>query len=154
MQNDYQQWLQSLQTTWHDTIPMSRFMGLRTLNFDGSCLTTEAELAPNNLNLHQTMFAGSIYTQCTLTGWGLVWMQLKQQHLQGDIVLAHGDIRYLRPVTDAKPLAAASVKASGLSSISTPLPSKLELTIEVNLLSKDASAAKFIGRYVVLKPKY
>ena len=51
-------------------------------------LHLKANLAAN-LNVRDTMFAGSIYSQCVLAGWGLIWLQLKEAGL-GGILLAEG----------------------------------------------------------------
>jgi hypothetical protein len=63
--------LSQLEHTWHSTIPASEFMQIKPTCFVNNQLVVTAPLGPN-LNLHQTMFAGSIYTLMTLTGWGLV----------------------------------------------------------------------------------
>ncbi len=71
---EYEQELAELTLTWHKTIPVSEFMQIAPVAFDGESLAVSAPLAPN-INLHNTMFAGSIYTLATLTGWGMVWLQ-------------------------------------------------------------------------------
>src|SRR5690606_33798775 len=63
----HQQWCKQLSQTWQDTIPLSQYMQLSLARFDGNELRCAAPLAPN-VNLHQTMFAGSIYALATLTG--------------------------------------------------------------------------------------
>ena len=51
-------------------------------HYDGQTFHLKANLAAN-LNVHDTMFAGSIYSQCVLAGWGLIWLQLKEAGLGG-----------------------------------------------------------------------
>lgn len=92
--------LNELTQTWHQTIPVSQFMQVTPLSFDNQCFTVTAPLSPN-INLHQTMFAGSIYTLMTLTGWGMLWLQQRLAGVEGNIVLADANIRYLAPVTEA-----------------------------------------------------
>ena len=98
--DDFKQWQQQLAETWQQTIPISQYMQLKISGFDGYQLSCSAPLAPN-INLHQTMFAGSIYTLATLTGWGMLYMQLKAMGLHGAQMLASAEIKYLRPVGSA-----------------------------------------------------
>jgi thioesterase domain-containing protein len=48
-----------------------------------------------NINVHGTAFAGSLYTICTLALWGLVYSRLPAG---ADLVLADASIRYRQPV--------------------------------------------------------
>ena len=95
--------LKQLQSTWYQTIPVSQFMQITPLSFSGHSFNVTAPLTPN-VNLHQTMFAGSIYTLMTLTGWGMVWLQQQLAKVEGDIVLADANVRYIAPIT-ADPVA-------------------------------------------------
>ncbi|WDE04714.1 YiiD C-terminal domain-containing protein [Thalassomonas viridans] len=139
---------QELQTTWHQTIPMSRAMDIRVCFYDGREMITHCDPAFNK-NLHHTMFAGSIYTLATLTGWGYVYMQLREQGLEGDIVLAEGNIRYLAPIKGPAYAKASTEHASGEVS---PLTrgKRARFQIEVVVACGDKAAASFTGHYVVL----
>ncbi len=35
---------------------------------------------------HTTPFAGSLFSLATLTGWGLIWLMLRERHLGGTII--------------------------------------------------------------------
>ncbi|QDP02432.1 bifunctional GNAT family N-acetyltransferase/hotdog fold thioesterase [Thalassotalea sp. PS06] len=96
-ETDYQKPLQVLSGLWHSTIPITQSLKFTPCFYDGNEFVVSADRNAN-VNLHQTMFAGSIYSLATLTGWGWVYMQLQQQQLDGDIVLADANIRYHRPV--------------------------------------------------------
>ncbi len=139
---------QELQGTWHKTIPMSKAMQLNISYYDKNSLITHCDPAFNQ-NLHQTMFAGSIYTHATLTGWGWVYLQLKEEHLNGDIVLADANIRYLSPI---KGPACAITSAEQAKGKLTALKKgkKARFTVSVNVMSGDKVAAIFNGVYVVL----
>ncbi len=93
---------QTLQDIWHDTIPLSKAMALEISYYDEQKLMTHCD-AEFNQNLHHTMFAGSIYTLATLTGWGWVYLALQkkrqdEENLNGDIVLAEANIKYHAPI--------------------------------------------------------
>ncbi|GLP95370.1 YiiD C-terminal domain-containing protein [Paraferrimonas sedimenticola] len=149
MRSDFKALAAELQQTWHQTIPLSQFMQLEVAEGLAKQLTTRTQLAPNNLNLHNTMFAGAIYTQCTLTGWGLVWWLLEQAGLKGDIVLAQADIRYSAPVTDPTPLAVCRWDGD-IKELAFNPKGRLSLSLEVELYSQNTVAARFSGRFVAL----
>lgn len=147
----HQQWCKQLADTWQQTIPLSQYMQLAISGFDGNKLRCAAPLAPN-INLHQTMFAGSIYALATLTGWGMLYLQLRALGLQGDQVLADANIKYLRPVAQL-PSAHCSLQhcIGELSSVAQGR--KAVQQIQVSIYSGDLLAAEFSGRYAVLALK-
>ncbi|WP_144212092.1 thioesterase domain-containing protein [Shewanella donghaensis] len=150
--------LNELQNTWYKTIPLSEFMQVQPLSFQESSfqessfqnlgfqqqtLTVTAPIKPN-INLHQTMFAGSIYTLATLTGWGMMWLQQQLQGFSGDIVLADATIRYLAPITEA-PTALVTWPDVSLANLATGDKAKVKL--EVALHCKGKLCATFSGLY-------
>ena len=140
----------ALQTIWHDTIPMSKAMGLTISYFDGNELITNCDAAFNK-NLHNTMFAGSIYTLATLTGWGWVYLALQEhkQGVEGDIVLAQANIQYHAPI---KGVVYAKVIDSNVSGsferLSLGKSARIELIAHV--YCGDNIAATFTANYAVL----
>lgn len=139
---------QELQATWHTTIPMSKAMNLAISYYDQHSLITHCDITFNQ-NLHHTMFAGSIYTLATLTGWGWVFLQLKNEELAGDIVLADANIRYLQPIRGAAYATTSVEQVSGKFSFLTK-GKKARFTISVNVMSGDKIGAVFNGTYVVI----
>lgn len=147
-ETEYQNWCAQLQRIWHQTIPLSQFMQLQIKAFDGFGLYCHAPMAPN-LNLHQTMFAGSIYTLATLTGWGLLHLQLQSLGLSGALVLADASIQYLLPVT-AEPEARcyfADVRGD-LTALANGR--KVKQRIVVDIYSAGKHCAHFSGLYAAL----
>lgn len=84
---------------WHEQIPLTRALDLRVRHFDGDTLEIGADLAPN-VNVHGTAFAGSLYSINALCGWSLMHLQLRLRELDASIVIAEGQIQYLRPVAE------------------------------------------------------
>ena len=150
-QAQFNQWCNELTATWQQTIPLSQFMQLNIDSFDGNALVCSAPLAPN-VNLHQTMFAGSIYAMATLTGWGMLYLQLRQLGLQGDQVLADANIRYLRPVSRS-PSARCELQHCRGDLSALAQGRKASQFIRVGIYSDDELAAEFSGRYAVLPKK-
>ncbi|NMP33550.1 GNAT family N-acetyltransferase [Thalassotalea sp. M1531] len=142
---------QALTCTWHNTIPMSAAMNMKVNYFNGEQLFTSSDLAFNK-NLHNTMFAGSIYTQATLTGWGWVYFLLAENKLEGDIVLANAEIKYLAPVAGAG-VGFTNVALTEGDITTLSQKGKARIRVEVHILSGDKVAAKFIGQYAVIAAK-
>ena len=147
---------QSLQDIWHKTIPLSKAMDLQISHYDGSKLMTRCD-AEFNQNLHHTMFAGSIYTLATLTGWGWVYLtlQAKQQehdNFRGDIVLAEANIKYHAPI---KGLAFGQVVKEDVSGQFDNLleGKKARIKLVAQVYCGEKVAATFQGTYVVLPKK-
>lgn len=145
---DYQSWCEQLQQTWHQTIPLSQFMQLRISAFDGFSLRCHAPMAPN-INLHQTMFAGSIYTLATLTGWGMLHLQLQSLGLTGALVLADATIQYLLPVTTEPEARCHFTDVRGdLTALASGR--KVKQRIVVDIYSAGKHCAHFSGLYAAL----
>jgi len=137
-----------LQNTWHNTIPLSKAMNLAIGFYDQKSLVTTCD-EDFNKNLHNTMFAGSIYTLATLTGWGWVHLLIQQKNIDGNIVLADANIRYHSPVAGI----AFAKTGSLLSSDSVDDlkdTKKVKLHVEVQVMSGEKVAATFKGLYFVL----
>lgn len=104
-------WCGQLQQAWYQHIPLSEKMGVRIQQYTGQkFITTMPEIG--NQNPHHTLFAGSLFSLATLTGWGLIWLMLRERHLGGTIILADAHIRYSAPIS-GKPSAVADLGALG-----------------------------------------
>ncbi|WP_448569629.1 bifunctional GNAT family N-acetyltransferase/hotdog fold thioesterase [Thalassotalea ganghwensis] len=138
---------EQLMRTWHQTIPLSKAMDIYIANYSGVSLVCSCNVNANK-NLHNTMFAGSIYTLATLTGWGAIYLKLAEQQLAGDIVLAHANISYKAPIPD---VAFAKTEHINHSIDLTELEKKgrARITLTVNVFSGETVAAIFEGSYVV-----
>lgn len=144
---------QELQNIWHETIPLSKAMDLQISYYDGDKLVTLCD-ADFNQNLHHTMFAGSIYTLATLTGWGWVYLALQerqqtQNNLAGDIVLADANIRYHSPI---KGLAYGQVVKEDVSGQFENLLAgkKARINLIAHVYCGEKIAATFKGSYFIL----
>ncbi|TWX55290.1 bifunctional GNAT family N-acetyltransferase/hotdog fold thioesterase [Colwellia hornerae] len=138
----------ALQNTWHSTIPMSKAMKVTVSYYDQQNLVTTCDELFNK-NLHNTMFAGSIYTLSTLTGWGWVYLLMEQKKLTGNIVLADAKIRYHNPIAGiAFAKTGFSLSSGCIDDLLTD--KKIKLSVEVQVMSGEKVAATFTGLYFVL----
>ncbi len=138
-----------LTATWHREIPLAAAMSIGVDSYDGRTLTVRAPLAANR-NLHGTAFAGSLFSTCVLTGWGAVWLALREQNLAGLIVVADSRIQYRKAVTGdlvcrCAPDTAAAVAA--LEQFKAGGRAAFDLACEIDNAGK--RAVSFTGQYVV-----
>ncbi len=140
--------VERLQQTWHETIPMSQAMKIQACFYDEHKFVTNCDPLFSK-NLHNTMFAGSIYTLATLTGWGWMYLRLAKEKRIGDIVLAEADIKYLKPVSGPGQAIITLDDVEGdLSSMDNGRHGKLQTTI--NVYCGDTLCAVFKGKFVAI----
>ena len=141
-----------LVSMWHLGIPVTAFMQLDIETCDEQLFSLTADLN-SNINVHQTMFAGSIYSLATLTGWGAVYTELRDKGIDNkNIVLAKGEIAYKAPI-DHKPVAMVQRDQLSLDITLLEQNKKLRADLEVNVVCQNVIAAQFNGRFVVLPNK-
>lgn len=144
-------WCRELQRTWHEKIPISEHMGIKLYQYTESAIETRASLN-KNLNLHGSMFAGSIYSLATLTGWGMIFLQLKQKGLAGEIVLGDASIHYHKPIT-MKPKAICNLDTVQGKFDMLQRGKKCPVSLRVDILDDNDQVADFSGQYWVLPEK-
>ncbi|NVJ68455.1 MAG: YiiD C-terminal domain-containing protein [Gammaproteobacteria bacterium] len=86
-----------LEKLLHQEIPITQALAIQVIELEVNQITIKAPFEQNK-NIHNTAFAGSIYTTATLAGWSLVTNFLKDKNLDGSVVLAKGEIKYLKPI--------------------------------------------------------
>ena len=75
-------------------IPVSSHMDFRILELTDTAIRVSGG-GDENVNVHGTAFAGSLYSICALAVWGLVHSRLPED---ARLVMAEGSIRYRKPV--------------------------------------------------------
>jgi thioesterase domain-containing protein len=89
-----------LEQVIHNTIPLSKMMGLGVTHLTDNFICLEAPVADANTNIHGTAFAGSIYSMCALSAWGLIHNHLLIDKITANVVIARAEIRYLSPMKE------------------------------------------------------
>jgi thioesterase domain-containing protein len=138
-----------LTATWHREIPIVAAMEIAVERYDGESLAVRAPLQPNR-NVHGTTFAGSLYTACVLTGWGGIWLALRERGLNGTIYAAESTIQYRKGVYgDFVCRCALDVAAleAALDKLAAGGRTSFELTCTIE--NDNKLAVNFTGRYVV-----
>ncbi|WP_448548210.1 bifunctional GNAT family N-acetyltransferase/hotdog fold thioesterase [Thalassotalea fusca] len=141
--------IERLEQVWHQTIPMSKAMNINICSYDRYSLLTTCDIEFNK-NLHNTMFAGSIYTLATLTGWAWVYFKLQETDIEGDIVLADGHIKYLAPVP-SRAVAQIEIEDTEDNLVGLAADKKARFLIKVSVKSGDRVCAQFTGKYVAIR---
>jgi thioesterase domain-containing protein len=86
-----------LVTFMREEIPLAHTMDLSLQDSDEQHLTITAPLGPN-INDKGCAFGGSLVSVMTLTGWGLVELELRVRGLECDVFVGESTVRYLEPV--------------------------------------------------------
>ncbi|WP_017444138.1 bifunctional GNAT family N-acetyltransferase/thioesterase [Gayadomonas joobiniege] len=141
-------WCKELQETWLNKIPITQAMGIKVFQYTGAQFEVRAALNAN-INMHKTMFAGSIYSMATLAGWGMVHLLLKETSLRGSIVLGKGEISYRKAITK-HPI--AKVHLNNIEGELAPLRKgkKARLRLQVCLYDDARKCGDFFGEYYIL----
>ncbi|MEA9444743.1 fatty acid biosynthesis protein FabY [Candidatus Fukatsuia symbiotica] len=143
-------WCSQLQQAWYDNIPLSEKMGVRISQYTGQRFITTMPEAGNQ-NPHHTLFAGSLFSLATLTGWGLIWLWLRERHLGGTIILADSHIRYSKPITGRpKAIADLSSISGDLDRLARGCKARVQLKVKLFGDNNDKENTLFSGVYVVL----
>ncbi|TCO80625.1 thioesterase domain-containing protein [Plasticicumulans lactativorans] len=130
-------------------IPLTQAMGVRLDRYDDAGLALRAPLAPNT-NDKGTAFAGALASIITLSGWSLTHLTLLDAGEHAQVVIAHSELDYLRPVSGdivavcARP--AADAVAAFVDAFRRKGRARWEL--EAVIHAAEAPAVRLRGRYV------
>ncbi|TMO46337.1 bifunctional GNAT family N-acetyltransferase/hotdog fold thioesterase [Pseudoalteromonas ruthenica] len=142
-------WTQVLQDTWRESIPISDKMGIKVETYTDWQFSVSADLDAN-VNVHNTMFAGSVYSMATLAGWGATYLALQESQLMGDIVLADAQIKYLKPINEEPRAQVDLTQCEGnVGDLTTQ--GKARYQVPVHIYDGDILVGEFTGRFVIVK---
>lgn len=86
-----------LESLVHQEIPITQALDIQITELTEHSIRVMAPFEANK-NIHNTAFAGSIYTVATIAGWSLVTSLAMQHKLEGSVVLAKAHIQYKQPI--------------------------------------------------------
>lgn len=141
----------ALEVTLHTEIPITRQIGLRVVEYDGTSLTLAAPIE-RNINHKATAFAGSLNSVVTLAGWGLIWIALREAGVVATIVIQYSTSHYRRPVT--RDFSATCQKPGDVQMAQFVRmlreKGKARLELEAEIRENGVVAMSFQGRYVAI----
>ena len=139
-----------LQEVLNSEIPLTTNIGLKVIEYNDLSLTLSAPLE-NNINHKSTAFGGNIYSVSVLSGWGLIYLLLKQHDLSGHIVIQESNTKFIKPVaTDIT--AKCSFKSSEQYEKFLKVYKRkgiARINLEAKILYNNEDAVIFNGTYVV-----
>jgi thioesterase domain-containing protein len=141
-------WCAELQNMWHDQIPITEHMGIKLHKYTEQTIETRASLI-KNINPHGTMFAGSVYSLATLTGWGMLFLLLKQKGFSGEIVLGDASIKYNKPIT-MEPRGICNIESVNIKHNFLERGKRCPASLRVDIYDAQQAVAKFSGQYWIL----
>ncbi|AVF05485.1 MULTISPECIES: YiiD C-terminal domain-containing protein [Devosia] len=134
----------------HSHMPLSRAMAVSVVSANAMEVVLEAPLAPN-LNMHGTMFGGSIANLALLAAWSVMHLRLEADQFAGQLVVSRSETDYLRPVSGP---ARALARLDGLDwdgfSRQLNRHGKARLTVTAEVLSDDQIAARLVGTFAAI----
>ena len=139
-----------LQQLLHGHVPAAKFMGIALEAYDGRTLSLTAPFGPNR-NMHQTAFAGSLFSIAALSVWGLLYLKLREAGQEPNIVISKSEISYKQPVVQ-NIRATASIPDTAsfehfLKTVAAHQQSKI--TLDSKIMAGQRVAVDFQGTLVV-----
>lgn len=134
----------------HDHIPISRAMDVSVVSASAEEVVLEAPLDPN-INVHGTMFGGSVSTLGLLAAWSVLHLRLEAEGLATQLVIHKTAVEYLLPV---KGCARAAARLGGVDwdgfRHMLDRRGKARLSVIAELLFDGAVAARLTGEFVAI----
>lgn len=137
-----------LEAKFHDEVPITRGIDVRVKSYTTDELQLYAPLEPN-INDKNTAFGGSLYSIAALSGWGWMYLRMKEEELPCDLAIYKGEIIYRRPVQGDFSTSCKAPRKEEFQQFLERFKEKgkarLELTSEI--FSGEEVAATFTGIY-------
>lgn len=132
----------SLEQRIRTGIPITGHMDFRVLELTDNRIRVSGG-GTENINVHGTAFAGSLYCICTLALWGLVNSRLPDN---ASLVMAKAGIHYQKPVV-GDIVSVCEVSASEMNNFLDAVNNKGKgrLQATVRVMSNDQQAVEFNG---------
>jgi thioesterase domain-containing protein len=144
---------ETLQDLLVKEIAISDSLGIEVTELREGHLQLTLPLVPN-FNHKKTMFGGSLYAGCALAAYGLFLFDLRGRDINtNEIVISHGEIKYLLPATADSTIEARwksnSDQAQFLKVFSAKGKAKVE--IHCSVFCQGNKVAEFVGHFVAKK---
>lgn len=143
----------ALESFLNTHLPLARAAQVTIDAYDGESLQVSAPLDAN-INDKGTAFGGSLYNLCVIAAWGMTDLKAKELAMTGDIVVAKGEINYLRPLRSRLVAKAIAPDADMLEKAAHgyAVKGRAVFTIHVEIRDEQQQlCVEFNGKYAVLK---
>lgn len=142
--------VQQTQELLHAKIPITRAMGVKVEAYDGERLVLSAPLEPN-VNHLGTAFGGSLNTMAVLSGYGLLWLELRDA--EGHIVIRESSISYDRPVRGELRATCLRPRPEALAQFKKTFHErgKARISLSATIEDEGVTCVRFEGIFVALR---
>lgn len=134
----------------HGKIPLSKAMDVSVVSASAEEVVLEAPLDPN-INVHGTMFGGSVSTLGLLAAWSVLHLRLDAEGIANQLVIHKTEVEYLLPIPGCA-RAAARLEGADWGNFRQTLErrGKARLIVVSELLSDGNVAARLTGEFVAI----
>lgn len=141
-----------LENYLHEHIPLSRSMGVKVIEANGSNVKLTAPLAPN-INHRDTVFGGSASAVAILAAWTLLYVRLKQEGISSRVVIQRNTMNYERPIFSSFVASSTIQNSVTWEKFLRILKRKdrARITVAVTLFCDGEKVGEFEGDFVALE---
>ncbi|HEY0324296.1 MAG TPA: thioesterase domain-containing protein [Pyrinomonadaceae bacterium] len=141
--------IEQIQELFYSKIPITRAMGVKVEHYDGQRLVLSAPLEAN-VNHLGTAFGGSLNTLAVLSGYGQLWLELRDTECH--IVIRESHISYESPVRGELRATCVRPEAEALAEFKKAFhhKGKARIALSVTIESQGVTAVRFQGMFVAL----
>ena len=130
------------------------YLGMKVRGYNGQRLALSIDLKPS-LNDKLTAWGGSLYGLTVMNCWGMYYLKCREQGIDPNLVVSHGEIDYIAPVQD-DPIVSVCVGTAidwvaVFDRVKTKGKATVSLSAEVH--SQGQKAVQFSGRYTLVSVK-
>jgi len=139
-----------IQELFYSKIPITRALGVRVESYDGQRLVLSAPLDVN-VNHLGTAFGGSLNALAVLSGYGLLWLELRDTECH--IVIRESSISYDRPVRGEIRAACVRPRAEALAEFKRTFHERGSARIALTATVEDegVTCVRFRGTFVAMR---
>ena len=139
-----------IEELFYSKIPITRALGVRVEGYDGRRLVLTAPLT-ENVNHLGTAFGGRLYALAVLSGYGLLWLELRET--ESHIVIRDSTISYERPVRGDIRAVCARPDEGELEAFRRNFEQKgrARISLSATIADEGVTAVRFRGTFVATR---
>lgn len=152
---DYSSAASDLEMFLRKHVPLADAAEIKIDSYTGEQLVASAPL-DKNINDKGTAFGGSLYNLCVVSAWGMAHLKTGELGLEGDLVVAKGEISYLRPLREHLIATAKAPDNEQLERVKLLYQDRglASFYIDVTICDDQKQlCAEFRGKYAIIAPK-
>ena len=139
-----------IEELFYEKIPITRALGVRVEEYDGRRLVLTAPLNAN-VNHLGTAFGGSLNALAVLSGYGLLWLELRDT--ESHIVIRDSTIHYVRPVRGDLRAVCERPEEKALEAFKLQFRQKgrARIALSASIEDEGGAAVRFRGTFVAMR---